>query len=102
MWRGLWTCCAGHNERHELANPGSGLKRADSPGRTMTTRGRILKSHEDITMTELTFSGGNAVVSKLSVRAASDPTSTKQFSDMDAANTYYEELISRRQRGASV
>jgi hypothetical protein len=46
--------------------------------------------------------GGNAVVSKLSVRAASDPTSTKQFGDMDAANTYYEELISRRQRGASV
>ena len=68
----------------------------------MTTRGRIVKSHEDITITELTFSGGNAVVSKLSVRAASDPTSTKQFSDMDAANTYYEELISRRQRGASV
>jgi hypothetical protein len=30
-------------------------------------------------MTELTFSGVNAVVSKLSVRAASDPTSTKQF-----------------------
>jgi uncharacterized protein len=26
----------------------------------------------------------------------------KQFGDMDAANTYYEELISRRQRGASV
>ena len=51
----------------------------------MTTRGRIVKSHEDITMTELTFSGGNVVVSKLSVRAASDPTSTKQFSDMDAA-----------------
>ena len=68
----------------------------------MTTRGRVVKSHEDITMTELTFSGGNAVVSKLSVRVATDPTSTKQFSDMDAANTYYEELISRRQRGASV
>ena len=45
----------------------------------MTTRGRIVKSHEDITMTELTFSGGNAVVSKLSVRIASDPTSTKQL-----------------------
>jgi hypothetical protein len=68
----------------------------------MNTKGRIVKSHEDITMTELTFSGGNAVVSKLSVRVASDPTSTKQFSDMDAADTYYEELISRRQRGAPV
>jgi hypothetical protein len=68
----------------------------------MTTRGRIVKSHEDITMTELTFSGGNVVVSKLFVRVATDPTSTKQFSDMDAANTYYEELISRRQRGVSV
>ena len=40
----------------------------------MTTRGRIVKSHEDITMTELTFSGGNVVVSKLSVRVATDPT----------------------------
>jgi len=68
----------------------------------MTARGRIVKSYEDITMTEPTFSGGSAVVSKLSVRVASDPTSTKQFSDMDAANTYYEELISRRQRSASV
>ena len=68
----------------------------------MTTRGRVVKSHEDITMTELTFFGGNAVVSKFSVRAATDTTSTKQFSDMDTANTYYEELISRRQRGASV
>jgi hypothetical protein len=53
-------------------------------------------------MTVFTFFGRNAVVSKLSVRVASDPTSTKQFSDMDDANTYYEELISRRQRGASV
>jgi hypothetical protein len=53
-------------------------------------------------MTVFTFFGWNAVVSKLSVRVASDPTSTKQFSDMDDANTYYEELISRRQRGASV
>ena len=68
----------------------------------MTTRGRIVKSHEDITMTELTFSGGNVVVSKLFVRVATDPTSTKQFSDMDAANTYYEELISRRPRSALV
>jgi hypothetical protein len=66
--------------RNELANSGSGLKRADSPPEgTMTTRGRIVKSHEDITMTELTFSGGNAVVSKLSVRVATDPTSTKQI-----------------------
>ena len=68
----------------------------------MNTKGRIVKSHEDITMTELTFSGGNALVSKLSVHVAGDPTSTKQFSDMDAADAYYEELISRRQRGASV
>ena len=59
----------------------------------MTTRGRILKSHEDITMTKLTFCGGNAVMSKLSVRAASDPTSTKQFSDVDAANTYMKSLF---------
>jgi hypothetical protein len=68
----------------------------------MTTRGRIVKSHEDITMTELTLSGGNAVVSKLSVRDASDPNTAKQFDDMDAADTYYAELISRRQRAASV
>ena len=60
------------------------------------TTGRLVKSHEDITMTEVTFSGVNGVLSvAYSVRAANDPTSTRQFRDMAAADTYYEQLIMR-------
>jgi len=60
------------------------------------TTGRLVKSHEDITMTEVTFSGVNGVLSAAySVRAANDPTSTRQFRDMAAADTYYEQLIMR-------
>ena len=55
-----------------------------------------MKSREDITMTEVTFSGVNGALGRsFSVRAASDPTSTRQFADMAAADTYYEELMRR-------
>jgi hypothetical protein len=55
-----------------------------------------VKFHEDITMTEVTFSGVNGVLGvAYSVRAANDPTSTRQFRDMAAADTYYEQLIMR-------
>ena len=55
-----------------------------------------MKSREDITMTEVTFSGVNGALGRsYSVRAASDPTSTRQFADMAAADTYYEELMGR-------
>ena len=57
---------------------------------------RIIKSHEDITLTEVTQSDGKNIISRAySVRAASDPTATKQFSDMGAADTYFEQLIKR-------
>jgi hypothetical protein len=60
------------------------------------TTGRLVKSHKDITMTEVTFSGVNGVLGvPYSVRAANDPTSTRQFRDMAAADTYYEQLIMR-------
>ena len=60
------------------------------------TRGRLVKFHEDITMTEVTFFGVNGVLGvAYSVRAANDPTSTRQFRDMAAADTYYEQLIMR-------
>jgi hypothetical protein len=60
------------------------------------TKGRLVKFHEDITMTEVTFSGVNVVLGvAYSVRAANDPTSTRQFRDMAAADTYYEQLIMR-------
>jgi hypothetical protein len=60
------------------------------------TTGRLVKSHENITITEVTFSGVNGVLGvAYSVRAANDPTSTRQFRDMAAADTYYEQLIMR-------
>ena len=55
-----------------------------------------MKSHADITMTEVTFSGVNGVSGvAYSVRAANDPTSARRFRDMAAADTYYEQLIMR-------
>jgi len=55
-----------------------------------------VKSHEDITMTEVTFSGVNGVLGKAySVRAANYPASTRQFRDIAAADTYYAELMRR-------
>jgi hypothetical protein len=60
------------------------------------TTGRLVKSHEDITMTEVTFAGVNGALGRAySVRAGNDPTSTRQFRDMAAADTYYEELMRR-------
>ena len=60
------------------------------------TTGRLVKSHEDITMTEVTFSGVNGVLGKAySVRAANYPASTRQFRDIAAADTYYAELMRR-------
>jgi len=60
------------------------------------TTGRLVKSHEDITMTEVTFSGVDGVLGRAySVRAGNDPNSTRQFRDIAAADTYYEELMRR-------
>lgn len=59
---------------------------------------RIVKSYEDITVTEVTLSDGQKVISRAySVRVAGDPTALKQFGDLGAADTYYEELILKRQ-----
>jgi hypothetical protein len=55
------------------------------------TTGRLVKSRESITMTEVTFSGVNGVLGRAySVRTANDPTSTRH-----AADTYYDELMRR-------
>jgi hypothetical protein len=61
----------------------------------MTTR--ILKTHDDIAMTEVTRTDGEKVLQRsYCVRAASDPASTKTFEDMAAAAAYFEDLIIRR------
>ena len=61
----------------------------------MTTR--ILNTHEDIAMTEITRTDGETVLQRsYCVRAASDPASTKTFEDMAAAGAYFEDLIIRR------
>lgn len=61
-------------------------------GESMTTR--IIKSHQDITLTEVTQSDGNKIINRAySVRTARDPTASKQFGDMGAANVYFDQLI---------
>jgi hypothetical protein len=58
---------------------------------------RIIKSHHDVTLTEVTQSDGKNIISRAySVRAASNPTATKDFGDMGAADTYFEQLIQQR------
>lgn len=60
---------------------------------------RVVKSHEDITMTEVTQSDGKTIIDRAySVRDRSDPTSTQSFGDMGAADTYFDELVLRRQK----
>ncbi len=62
----------------------------------MTTK-RIVKSHQDITVTEVTLSGNGGILSRAyAVRAASDPRSTQQFGDMASAEAYFEQLILQR------
>jgi hypothetical protein len=59
---------------------------------------RVVKAYQSVTMTEVTLSSGQSMLSRAySVRDAKDPTSTKDFGDMGAADTYYEKLVLRRQ-----
>jgi hypothetical protein len=57
---------------------------------------RILKSYEDVTLTEVTLPSDQGIVSRAySVRTA-DPTETRQFGDMGSAETYFEEQVLKR------
>jgi hypothetical protein len=57
---------------------------------------RILKIHDDIVMTEVALSDGKSVISRAYSVHALDPRLSKQFGDMGAADTYFEELVLRR------
>ncbi len=57
---------------------------------------RIVKSYEDITMTQATSPDDQRVSSPIySVRVESDPASTQRFGDLGAADIYFEELVLR-------
>ena len=64
----------------------------------MSARDAMLPlGHDDISLTEVTLSDGKNIVSRAySVRAASDPTASKQFGDMGAADTYFDQLVMQR------
>ena len=57
---------------------------------------RVLKSDRDITLTEVALSDGNKVVSRAYSVRARDPKSLRDFGDMSAAETYFEELQLQR------
>jgi hypothetical protein len=58
---------------------------------------RVVRSDEDIIMTEATTSDGKAVINRgYSVRSTKDPTSAQQFGDMGSAEVYFEQLQLRR------
>jgi hypothetical protein len=66
----------------------------------MMTASRVVKSHDDIVMTEVALSDGKSVISRAYSVRTQDPTSSKQFGDMGAADTYFEEIILRRLNSA--
>jgi hypothetical protein len=58
---------------------------------------RIVKSYQDITVTEVIQSGGADTVSRAYlVRVATQPKALSQFVDFDAACIYFEELVLQR------
>jgi len=57
---------------------------------------RIVKTYEDITMTEVASPNGDWCISPVySVRVESDPALTQRFVEMGAADIYFEELVLR-------
>jgi hypothetical protein len=66
----------------------------------MLTASRVVKSHDDVVMTEVALSDGKSVISRAYSVRTLDPTSSKQFGDMGAADTYFEEIILRRLNSA--
>ena len=76
-----------------------GLISADS-GNGEAMSKRIIRWHQDITLTEVISAHGNQIISQAySVRTASDPTASKQFGDLGAADTYFEQLKMQRPKG---
>ena len=62
-----------------------------------TSKSRVVKLDDDITMTEVTRSDEKAVINRAySVRAKSVPASAKAFGDMGSAETYFQDLVLQR------
>jgi hypothetical protein len=61
----------------------------------------ILKYYKDVTLTEVTLSSDQGIVSPNYFVQASNPAETRTFGDMASAVTYFEELVERRKQAAS-
>jgi hypothetical protein len=57
---------------------------------------RILKTREDVALTEVTQSDGRNVISRAYSVGSRDPAEQRIFGDMGSADIYFEELILRR------
>jgi hypothetical protein len=57
---------------------------------------RIVRSYQDITVTEITQSDRKITNRAYSVRVATDPEALRQFRDLGAARDYFDELVLRR------
>jgi hypothetical protein len=58
---------------------------------------RIVRSYQDITVTEITQSEGETIIDRAySVRIATDPRALRQFRDLNAARDYFDDLVLQR------
>ena len=58
---------------------------------------RVVKSYLDITVAEITQSGGERVTNRAySVGVATDPSALRQFRDLGSARDYFDELVLQR------
>jgi hypothetical protein len=62
---------------------------------------RILKSYEDVTLTEVTLPSGQGTVSRAYSVRTSHPADVRQFGNMGSAETYFEEQVLKRSNSKS-
>ena len=83
-----------------LANGGLSLLidlRCDSIRLGPSMNKRVVKSYLDITVAEITQSGGERVTNRAySVGVATDPSALRQFRDLGSARDYFHNLVVRR------
>ena len=70
-----------------------GIEGVEEAGEMAT---RLLKSHEGITLTEVTQSDGQREINRAYSVRTKDPTEHRTFGDMGSAETYFEERLLRR------
>lgn len=59
---------------------------------------RVVRSYEDITLTEVTLSDGRRVINRAYSVRTRNPPDQRSFGAMGAAGVYFDELVLRRRK----